>query len=430
MTPELLAHLSPEWVVPIVAAMTYKESQESGSILDVGAAVASKLRWERSRRVVLKTQIPTLSAISEVWGDVSDFSNPSYPDDLTDSAAPLERARVVSPMAQPDQKDRFAGRVAVVIGAGGGLGQQYAVLLASLGAKVVVNCVSNADAVVKQIKSMGGEAVADSHPSEEGTAIVKTAVDTFGTLHIIINNVHPLFNRPFHEMSDETWTKIYDGVTYGPYSVTKAAWPHMLKNKYGRIINTTSTSGLYGHAGQSSYSSGTMAIVGFSRALFREGQKYGIQINTVAPSIDSLASPDRVAPFIVFLSSDSHSSNGGVYEVGPAWISRLRWQRSQGYAFPSHQPLTSKDVYSKWQDIVKYENGADYPDSAEEGMAKLLANVGCSTYNAIQKTKAADKSVNPLKTTLERVEEAKKRTWGNSIYKFDTKDVILYSKSF
>jgi multifunctional beta-oxidation protein len=426
MTPELLARLSPEWVVPVVAAMTYKDSQESGSVLDVGAAVASKFRWERSRPVVL-TQNPTLTAISAVWGDVSDFSNASYPDDLSDSVALPEGATVVPTVSQ---KDRFDGKVAVVIGAGTGLGQQCAILLASLGAKVVVNCVSNADAVVKQIKSMGGEAVADSHSSDEGAAIVKTAVDAFGTIHIIINYVRPPFDRSFHEMTDETWAKIYDGITYGPYAITKAAWPHMLNNKYGRIVNTTSNSGLYGQAGQSGYSAGTMAIVGFSRALFREGQKYDIQINAVALSINALTSPERVAPFLAFLSSDSHSSNGGVYEIGPGWISRLRWQRSKGYAFPSDQHLTSKEVYSKWRDIVQYENGADNPDSAEEGMARLLANVGSSTYNSIQKIKAAAKSVKPSMTVLESIEKAKRKDWGSSTYKFGSKDVILYSKSF
>jgi len=160
---------------------------------------------------------------------------------------------------------RFDGRVAIVTGAGGGLGKAYALLLASRGAKVVVNDLGSthtgeghsskaADVVVDEIKKAGGEAVANYDSVEDGDKIVQTALDTWGRIDIVINNAGILRDTTFLKMTDKDWDLIYRVHLKGSYAVTKAAWPHMRDKEYGRIIMTTSAAGIYGNFGQSNYS--------------------------------------------------------------------------------------------------------------------------------------------------------------------------------
>jgi len=157
---------------------------------------------------------------------------------------------------------RFDGKVAVITGAGNGLGRSYALLLGSRGAKVVVNDLgkgvkgdgdiaaqSPADMVVAEIKKLGGEAVANYDSVEFGEKIIKTAVDAFGTVDIVINNAGILRDVSFQKMSEKDWDLIMTVHLKGAYSVTRAAWNIMRNKKYGRIINTASSSGIYGSFG-------------------------------------------------------------------------------------------------------------------------------------------------------------------------------------
>ena len=155
---------------------------------------------------------------------------------------------------------RFDGKVAIVTGAGAGLGKAYALLLASRGAKVVVNDLGGsfkgeganaraADSVVDEIIKNGGTAVANYDSVEHGEKIVKTAVDAFGTVDIVINNAGILRDVSFSKMKEQDWDLIMSVHLNGTYSVTKAAWPYMYKKGYGRVINTSSSSGLYGSFG-------------------------------------------------------------------------------------------------------------------------------------------------------------------------------------
>jgi NAD(P)-dependent dehydrogenase (short-subunit alcohol dehydrogenase family) len=169
---------------------------------------------------------------------------------------------------------RFDNKVAIVTGAGAGLGRAYALLLASRGAKVVVNdlgaSVSGegaskaADVVVNEIKKAGGVAVANYDSVEFGDKIVKTAVDAFGTVDIVINNAGILRDVSFLKMSDADWDLIMKVHLKGSYSVARAAWNIMREKGFGRIINTGSSSGLYGSFGQVNYSAAKMAMHGFS----------------------------------------------------------------------------------------------------------------------------------------------------------------------
>ena len=170
---------------------------------------------------------------------------------------------------------RFDGKVAIVTGAGAGLGREYALLLASRGAKVVVNDLGGsfkgeganskaADVVVEEIRKNGGTAVANYDSVEFGDKIVKTAVDNFGTVDILINNAGILRDISFMKMSEQDWDLIIKVHLKGTFSVSKAAWNIMREKQYGRIVNTSSSAGLYGSFGQINYSTAKMGMHGFS----------------------------------------------------------------------------------------------------------------------------------------------------------------------
>ena len=187
----------------------------------------------------------------------------------------------------------YEGRVAVVTGAGGGLGRSHAMLLASRGAKVVVNDLGGsrdgtgrgsemADQVVQEIVDAGGEAVANYdgvHTWEGGQAIVQTAIDTWGRCDVVVNNAGILRDVTFAKMEQEQMDLVIKVHLYGGFHVTKAAWPHMREQEYGRVVNTTSGSGLYGNFGQSNYSAAKLGITGLTRTLAHEGRKYNVNAN-------------------------------------------------------------------------------------------------------------------------------------------------------
>lgn len=188
------------------------------------------------------------------------------------------------------------GKVAVITGAGGGLGRQHALLLAKNGAKIVVNDLGGsvdgsgkgdaADEVVAEIKAAGGEAVAnkDSVSDREGAArIVQTAVDTFGTVDIVVNNAGILRDKSFKKMTLDEWDLVIDVHLNGSAYVTWHAWPIMYEKNYGRVIFTSSVSGILGSFGQSNYGAAKMGMVGLMNNLSREGASHNIHTNCLSP---------------------------------------------------------------------------------------------------------------------------------------------------
>ena len=192
---------------------------------------------------------------------------------------------------------RFDNRVAVVTGAGNGLGRSHALELARRGAKVVVNdlggavdgkggATSAADAVVNEIKQAGGTAVAnyDSVADASGAAnIIQTAVDAFGTIDVLINNAGILRDKSFAKMDLADFEHVVQVHLMGSVYCTKAAWPIMQAQNYGRVVMTTSASGIFGNFGQSNYGAAKTGVVGLMNVLRQEGAKNGIMVNTVAP---------------------------------------------------------------------------------------------------------------------------------------------------
>jgi len=289
---------------------------------------------------------------------------------------------------------RFDGKVAVITGAGGGLGKSYALLFASRGAKVVVNDLGGsfkgegnstrpADLVVEEIRKSGGIAVANYDSVENGEKIIKTAIDNFGRIDILINNAGILRDVSFMRMNDKDWELIHRVHYYGVYSVTRAAWNYMREQGYGRIINTTSAAGLYGNFGQANYSSAKLGQLGFAKALAREGEKRNIFVNTIAPLAGSRMTetvmpadlvaklkPDYVAPLVAYLCHESCQENGSLFEVGAGWIAKLRWERTKGAFLDIKKGITPEDVKNNFSKVEDFTN-PEYPTSGQDSMGQI-----------------------------------------------------------
>ncbi|HRC59138.1 MAG TPA: SDR family NAD(P)-dependent oxidoreductase, partial [Kofleriaceae bacterium] len=293
---------------------------------------------------------------------------------------------------------RFDGRVAIVTGAGGGLGRSHALLLASRGAKVVVNDLGGAhtgggrssaaaDKVVAEILAAGGEAVANYDSVEDGERIVATAVERWGRLDILINNAGILRDVSFPKMTQDDWDLIYRVHVLGAFRTTYAAWPHMRDAGYGRIIMTSSAAGIYGNFGQANYSMAKLGLVGFASTLAIEGRKRNIVVNTIAPIAGSrmtetvlppelLAAlqPELVTPLVARLCHDTNEDTGGLYEVGGGFFSKLRWERSSGKTFRLGRAVSIEDVDRAWSDICSFSTST-HPENLAVSMQPIMENV-------------------------------------------------------
>jgi NAD(P)-dependent dehydrogenase (short-subunit alcohol dehydrogenase family) len=241
----------------------------------------------------------------------------------------------------------FDGRVAVITGAGNGVGRCHALELARRGAHVVVNDIgatvdgsgaSNgpAQAVVDEIVAAGGEAVASTDSvatPEGGVAIIATAVDAFGRVDVLVNNAGILRDASFAKLTFEELEAVLDVHLRGAFHVTKPAWALMRDQGYGRIVNTASGSGLFGNFGQSSYGAAKMGLVGMTRVLALEGAKAGIKVNAIAPiartrmteayiAEDQAMTPELISPVVTYLSHESCAVTGHVYHVGGGKVAR------------------------------------------------------------------------------------------------------------
>ena len=293
---------------------------------------------------------------------------------------------------------RFDGKVAVVTGAGGGLGRAHALLLASRGAKVVVNDLggshtgdgkssSAADKVVAEIKEKGGEAVANYDSVEDGDKIVKTAVDAFGRIDILINNAGILRDVSFRKMTQQDWDLVYKVHVLGAMRVTHAAWPLMLDQGYGRIVNTASAAGIYGNFGQANYAMAKLGIHGFTQTLAAEGRKKNVLVNTIAPIagsrmtetvlpkelLDALK-PEYVSALVAKLVHENTDDTGGLFEVGGGFYAKLRWERSEGKTFRLGRDIAPEQIDASWKDITGFAK-ATHPGSVAESMQPIMANV-------------------------------------------------------
>ncbi len=289
----------------------------------------------------------------------------------------------------------FDGKVAIVTGAGGGLGREHALEFARRGARVVVNdlggavdgsggSVTAAEAVVAEIEALGGEAVAngDSVATEAGgKAIVQSAIDAFDRVDIIVNNAGILRDKTFHKMTDAELSAVIDVHLKGAFYVTMPAWTLFREQGYGRVINTSSNSGLTGNFGQANYGAAKMGLVGFTRVLAAEGAKYNIKVNAIAPvaktrmtedllgpMADTL-NPEFVTPVVVYLAHESCETTGSVYSAAGGTIARYFIGLTQG----THRgaDITAETVRDDW-DAINDETDYIVPGGPADEFGKLM----------------------------------------------------------
>jgi NAD(P)-dependent dehydrogenase (short-subunit alcohol dehydrogenase family) len=275
----------------------------------------------------------------------------------------------------------LTGRVAIVTGAGGGLGRSHALALARYGAKVVVNdmSVQGAEAVAGKIQAAGGEAVAAVCSVTDRTAVqamVDGAVDRWGSIDIVVNNAGILRDKTFAKMDLDDFATVLDVHLMGSVNVTKAAWSHMRAQNYGRVVFTTSSSGLYGNFGQANYSAAKLGLVGLMQTLALEGERSKIRVNCLAPSAatamtESLYSPedlkglssDLVSPGVVALVAEDAPTRV-VLLAGSGAFEQAHITMTRGI-YVGDAPDAAEQIQARWSDIGE-PGGQTVPASGAE----------------------------------------------------------------
>jgi NAD(P)-dependent dehydrogenase (short-subunit alcohol dehydrogenase family) len=292
----------------------------------------------------------------------------------------------------------FDGKVAIITGAGGGLGRSHALDLAKRGALLVINDLGGsvdgtggsdtaAQKVVDEVKALGGEAVPnyDSVATPEGgKAIVQAAMDAFGRIDIIINNAGILRDTSFKNMTSEQLDPVLDVHLRGAFHVTQPAWQIMRDQNYGRIVNTSSGAGIFGNFGQTNYGAAKMGLVGLTRVLAVEGAKNNIKVNAIAPVAktrmtedllgpvaDKLA-PELVTPIVTYLAHESCEVSGEIYSVGGGRVARVFIGVTPGFVKPD---LTAEDVAENLTKI-RDESGYEVPGKLNDELMLALKSLG------------------------------------------------------
>jgi NAD(P)-dependent dehydrogenase (short-subunit alcohol dehydrogenase family) len=311
---------------------------------------------------------------------------------------------------------RFDNQVAVITGAGNGLGKQYALLLASRGARVVVNDVGGsvtgagsstdaAAAAAEEIRQLGGQAIADGNSvtsPEGGQAIIDAAMQAWGRVDIVINNAGIVRDAPFEDITADRLDPLIDVHLRGAFYVTRPAWKVMCGQRYGRILNTCSAAGLLGAERMSNYGSAKTGLVGLTRVLAAEGADRNIKVNAIAPiaytrmlahSVASTGRPDGpsaravlddlvaqylqkldpalVAPVAAFLTHRDCAVSGEIYTVGAGHVARFFIGRTQGF----YSPALCVEQVRDHLDEIRDEAGYTVPGGPADEMAALFATI-------------------------------------------------------
>jgi len=297
---------------------------------------------------------------------------------------------------------RFDGRVAIITGAGGGLGRCHALELARRGAQILVNdlggavdgsgsSMTAADRVVDEITALGGTAAANHDTvatPQGGLAIVQAAIDAFGRVDVLVNNAGILRDKAFHKMDEEMIAAVIDVHLKGALYVSQPAYRRMREQGYGRIVNTSSASGLFGNFGQANYGAAKAGLAGLTRVLALEGENHGIKVNAIAPiaatrmtedilgSLSAKVSPETVSPLVAYLAHQDCAVNGHVYSVAGGRVARIFVAETHGVVLTQNtaEEISSKLSLIDEMDVERYH----LPSSLEDEttiIAKALSEV-------------------------------------------------------
>ena len=298
---------------------------------------------------------------------------------------------------------RMDDRVAVVTGAGAGLGRAYALLFASLGAKVVVNDLgvdmsgaggdqSAADRVADEIRSAGGTAtpnygnVADEASSR---AIIEAAVSQYGRIDILVNNAGILRDSSFAKMTSAQFEEVLRVHLFGGFYLTHAAWKHMVTQKYGRIVMTTSPAGTNGNFGQANYGAAKLGLVGLMNCLALEGPKNNVHVNAIAPGaltrmtenapmgdLAQYLKPDLVAPAVAWLCSDRCNESGAIISAIGGYYSKVKYFEARGKQFDPMEPVTVDMIDAAYDEIMSPEGAVPVEPGPLGGIVERLTKMG------------------------------------------------------
>ncbi len=274
---------------------------------------------------------------------------------------------------------RLDGQVAIITGAGGGLGRAYALALAARGASLFVNDLGGtrdgmgsstaaADAVVEEIRAAGGQAVANYDSvafAEGGERIVASALEAFGRVDILVNNAGNLRDKSFAKLTAEMWEAVLAVHLNGAFNVTQPAFRLMREQNYGRIVFATSAAGLFGNFGQTNYGAAKLGVIGLMNCLKPEAANYGIMVNAVAPmavtrlnreiipeDLHEKLKPECVAPLVVYLCSKECEVSGHIFNAGMGYFSRTAFVTGLGVRLGDDGRIpTPEDVRAHWADI-------------------------------------------------------------------------------
>jgi multifunctional beta-oxidation protein len=442
LPPPILEKLGPEKVAPLVLYLSSAENELTGQFFEVAAGFYAQIRWERSGGVLFKPdQSFTAEVVAKRFSEILDYDDSrkpeylknQYPFMLNDYATLTNEARKLPANdASGAPTVSLKDKVVLITGAGAGLGKEYAKWFAKYGAKVVVNDFKDATKTVDEIKAAGGEAWPDQHDvAKDSEAIIKNVIDKYGTIDILVNNAGILRDRSFAKMSKQEWDSVQQVHLIGTFNLCRLAWPYFVEKQFGRIINITSTSGIYGNFGQANYSSSKAGILGLSKTMAIEGAKNNIKVNIVAPHAETamtltifreqdknLYHADQVAPLLVYLGTDDVPVTGETFEIGGGWIGNTRWQRAKG-AVSHDEHTTVEFIKEHLNEITDFTTDTENPKSTTESSMAILSAVGGDDDDDDEDEEEEDEG--------DEEEDEEDEEEDDPVWRFDDRDVILYN---
>merc|ERR1711962_90190 len=369
-------------------------------------------------------------------------------DCLTDMNRFLSRSAArLRPGIRTNSSLRYDGRVAIVTGAGNGLGKEYALELGRRGATVVVNDLGGgvqgdggssaaADSVVEQIIGGGGVAVANYANVCDTSAIIDPTMDKFGKIDILINNAGILRDRSMLRISPDDWQAILDVHLTASFNLTQKCFEIMKANKYGKIIQTSSSSGIYGNFGQANYAAAKMGLVGLTNTVAIEGAKYNVHCNAVAPNalsrmtenifpkhMHETLDPRNVAPLTLYLCHESCEETGSCIEVGGGWAGKLRFESAEGAVFANKSaPPTVEDIERNFAKICDFSENAEAIGTISESTMRMMNAISDMPDEPETPAAADDDDDADIKPALAKAWRSEE-----SILEYTHRDIILYN---